>query len=461
MRGSKYAQLVMAVSLMASGGCWVFWDDYNDWDDCSVSYSYDQFGFCQACDCWGCYTTDDLYCSNNGSDACFDSMCLEGCYYDSTVGGCVETTVCFSDGECLAGEVCDLDRSTCMPVDRAECVPVGLCGDGVLDSSEQCDDGNNVNGDGCSSFCAVEGVEDCVDWLDNDADGLIDCTDADCAGNPSCASFCGDGVLSNGEQCDDGNNQNGDGCSSICTVEQPSNEICGDGADNDQDGAADCADSDCAADAGCQPECVIDADCSDGQQCNNGVCCDDPENGCIPNGRDPVCQFDYQCGHGACVDGFCHDECVADADCPTGQTCQNGLCLTDPDGGDECIFDADCAAAADGEYCINAYCHESCAADTDCADNEVCRGGICQPDDGAKAECAINADCPVAGQECVNAVCRFSCDNDTDCENSCGTGSACDLGYCLFAEEVSPQCATDADCTAGNVCANATCVAVP
>jgi Cys-rich repeat protein len=58
-------------------------------------------------------------------------------------------------------------------------------------------------------------------------------------------------------------------------------------------------------------------------------------------------------------------------------------------------------------------------------------------------------------------VCRFSCDNDTDCETNCGTGSACDLGYCLLPEEVNPQCATDTDCTAGNICSNATCVAQP
>jgi uncharacterized delta-60 repeat protein len=32
-----------------------------------------------------------------------------------------------------------------------------ICGDGYLDSSEQCDDGNTINGDGCSSTCQIEG----------------------------------------------------------------------------------------------------------------------------------------------------------------------------------------------------------------------------------------------------------------------------------------------------------------
>ncbi len=63
-----------------------------------------------------------------------------------------------------------------------------FCGDGVLDANEACDDGNNVDGDGCSANCTVE-------------------------------SYCGDGVLDPGEQCDDGNVENGDGCSALCSNE--------------------------------------------------------------------------------------------------------------------------------------------------------------------------------------------------------------------------------------------------
>ncbi|MEM9453807.1 MAG: myxococcus cysteine-rich repeat containing protein [Myxococcota bacterium] len=38
-----------------------------------------------------------------------------------------------------------------------------FCGDGVIDVSEECDDGNLVDGDGCSSVCLVETVDECVD----------------------------------------------------------------------------------------------------------------------------------------------------------------------------------------------------------------------------------------------------------------------------------------------------------
>ncbi|MBI5503472.1 MAG: DUF4215 domain-containing protein [Deltaproteobacteria bacterium] len=62
------------------------------------------------------------------------------------------------------------------------------CGDGVVQRSETCDDGNSDNGDGCLSNCAL--------------------------------AACGDGFLHVGvEGCDDLNLTDGDGCSSACEVE--------------------------------------------------------------------------------------------------------------------------------------------------------------------------------------------------------------------------------------------------
>ena len=49
---------------------------------------------------------------------------------------------------------------------------------------EECDDGNTVEGDGCSEICETE--------------------------------ECGNGRVDSGEECDDGNTANDDGCSSIC-----------------------------------------------------------------------------------------------------------------------------------------------------------------------------------------------------------------------------------------------------
>ena len=37
------------------------------------------------------------------------------------------------------------------------CEPANTCGNGTLEGTEACDDGNLVNGDGCSAVCTLEG----------------------------------------------------------------------------------------------------------------------------------------------------------------------------------------------------------------------------------------------------------------------------------------------------------------
>ena len=69
---------------------------------------------------------------------------------------------------------------------------------------------------------------------------------AACGDDPAKES-CGDGTLSANERCDDGNTDNGDGCSSSCDVETAAAEDCATVGDEDGDGTADCAESDCAA----------------------------------------------------------------------------------------------------------------------------------------------------------------------------------------------------------------------
>ena len=36
-------------------------------------------------------------------------------------------------------------------------VATNVCGNGIIESTEQCDDENNVDADGCSSICTLEG----------------------------------------------------------------------------------------------------------------------------------------------------------------------------------------------------------------------------------------------------------------------------------------------------------------
>ena len=101
-------------------------------------------------------------------------------------------------------------NSTCTRIDVNSSfysrVSTVVCGDGVVQGTEECDDGNRMNGDGCDAqVCEdpVPGFESyyvckfCVN-------GVVGC---------------GDGDLDGGEQCDDGNLFIGDGCSSDCTTE--------------------------------------------------------------------------------------------------------------------------------------------------------------------------------------------------------------------------------------------------
>lgn len=95
-----------------------------------------------------------------------------------------------------------------------------ICGNGIIEAGEVCDDNNNFSGDGCSLDCLsteecgngiLDLEEQCDDGNFNPGDGC----DASCRNEEGC----GDGVIGVGEQCDDGNAVNGDGCSDECIRE--------------------------------------------------------------------------------------------------------------------------------------------------------------------------------------------------------------------------------------------------
>ncbi|MFH1503610.1 MAG: DUF4215 domain-containing protein [Candidatus Diapherotrites archaeon] len=99
------------------------------------------------------------------------------------------------------GDECNLEDNYASREIYVDCniePPAPVCGNNILEESEQCDDGNSVNGDGCSSTCQLEQ-------------------------NPP-EPYCGDGIKQECEECDDGNNVNGDGCSNICKTEENDDE---------------------------------------------------------------------------------------------------------------------------------------------------------------------------------------------------------------------------------------------
>jgi len=99
----------------------------------------------------------------------------------------------------------------------------GVCGDRAVDTGEQCDDGDLVNGDGCSSECRSEicgnGIVDEAEQCDSGPLNGIQGNDCSLA---CFFRFCGDGTTDpdRGEQCDvgGGNGEPGGSCAGGCKL---------------------------------------------------------------------------------------------------------------------------------------------------------------------------------------------------------------------------------------------------
>lgn len=130
------------------------------------------------------------------------------------------------DGVVQGSEQCDDANQTnddrCTNVCR-----MNDCGDGIVQnndqSHEQCDDNNRVNDDGCTNRCTLP---ICLDGIVNQSSEECDdgnSTNTDACTNTCKTPKCGDGVVSAGETCDEGQNpsppRSGDGCSAVCQIE--------------------------------------------------------------------------------------------------------------------------------------------------------------------------------------------------------------------------------------------------
>lgn len=224
-----------------------------------------------------------------------------------------------------------------------------VCGNNITETSEQCDDGNLINHDGCSDACQNENY------------------------NPA---WCGDGILFLGhEECDDGNILDSDGCSSTCEIEYA--------------------------------QCVVDSDCPVGQICVSGFC--QPTYVC-GNG---VLELGEQCDLGifnGLNNSGCSATCtlvVIPTPCPQGLTlCSDGICslnCSSTDGGTICDHDGTCDS---NEGCTCDDCNskqDSCATGLICSfvDGACCNNvsdGICYPGcSNMDPDCAI----PVCGNGIV------------------------------------------------------------
>ncbi len=163
-----------------------------------------------------------------------------------------------------------------------------FCGDGYIYMGEQCDDGNNVSGDGCAATCVIEFIPNCGNYqldggeeCDEGPRGTQTCTPR--CKFPSGYGACGDNQIqsNSAEDCDDGNRVAGDGCSPDCRLEASIN--CGDGVL--EPGTEQCDEGTANSDtrpSSCRENCVLPR-CGDGvldfnEQCDvalNRINCSD------------------------------------------------------------------------------------------------------------------------------------------------------------------------------------------
>jgi cysteine-rich repeat protein len=436
-------------------------------------------------------------CGNSITDSgedCDDGNLVDGdgCDADCTVS-CNFTEECDDGNACNGTEGCTGHR--CVPgaaqlpdgtscgdglvCTGALCVP-SWCGDGgtAPSTGEECDDGNDVTGDGCDPDCSwsCHTEADCSDLELCSGTELCDTETHACEpgipaadGTPclrsigesgacrvgTCAGLdCGDGVVDPDEDCDDGNTTAGDGC-----------------------------------EANCLWSCRTDAECSDLRTCDGIETCDPTEHRCLSGTPPP--------------DGT---ECNRDTNPATREICLGGSCNLSicGDGFLDAVRLEECddGNAVAGDGCEATTCTFSCGADADCGDEEACNGvETCDP---ASHACAPGAEvaggtlCTMPGGEaggcrsgsCVRracgnglldpgeecddgnlvvgdgceASCLFSCHAGTDCRevpddpcssDSCATipgGQRCERAFSTDACDDGDPCTADDVCDGAGVC---------
>lgn len=324
----------------------------------------------------------------------------------------------------------------------------GLCGNGMIDEEEECDDGNQNNNDACKSDCLFNICGDRIIYEEMEAcdDGNNDDSDA-CLSNCQLA-MCGDGVVSLSEVCDDGNENDQDECLSTCQVAR-----CGDGVVSLDE---DCDDGNQEEDDACLNNCTFstcgDAVVQSHEECDDGN--EDNTDQCLT-----TCRF-ARCGDGvvsldeACDDGnndpsdLCLPTCE-EARCGDGITnameaCDDG----NMSNNDACTRTCETARCGDGyiwqghEVCDTGAIVEMCRYGT--LECEVCdlscritsiQGGFCG--DGIvqmeEEECddgnAVSESCPYGEGSCT--ICNEICLSVEGMATFCGDGiingnEACD-----------------------------------
>ncbi|MBM4363015.1 MAG: DUF4215 domain-containing protein, partial [Deltaproteobacteria bacterium] len=375
----------------------------------------------------------------DNTDGC-TAGCRFTCTRDVDEGACSNGVFCDGEERCNANHRCE--ASPALLPDGTICGQTHICrgglcsladancGDGlVVPPLEECEDGNEVDGDGCDS-CR---------WTCISTDPERDCSTGDpCEGQPRCDNTrhrCVPGTpLSDLTPCGDGNVCFGGRCvAEYCgngKTEAAAGEECDDGNRTDGDGCDDCKFSCVASDP--------TRDCRSTQPCFEDGVCNPSTHRCsarLPKVAGSACGPGLNCVAGNCRAVACGDGVQALG----AEVCDDGN-------------------RADGDTCKN-NCTVGCSnASTDCRDAPACRAPSC-----AALTCSSAPDVSQEGEPCDTGAGQATCKGGACTSGTCGDGvkqpgEQCDLG--ASGNGVNTGCERDctlscqqgADCTDSDPC---------
>lgn len=287
------------------------------------------------------------------------------------------TPIC-GDGVIQPGETCDDGASEntgeyghC----NATCSAKRFCGDGIKDPEERCDNGVNKDGYGdvgsgkCAPGCVAPPScgdslqqspfgEQCDNGPLND-DTLYDGCTKQCKLGPRC----GDGVVQTaaGEICDAGSNNGGYGAASLCGFDCRPAPRCGDGVRQPPERCDDGEKNGAPGYGSCKTDCTMGPGCGDAVKNGNEECDDGKNLGgyglCAPG-----CKYGARCGDGV-VQADAGEQCDDGQNLGGYGQCAPG-CRLGPRCGDQVVQSANGEQCDDGNTANNDGCSASCKTET-------------------------------------------------------------------------------------------------
>jgi cysteine-rich repeat protein len=356
---------------------------------------YDKDVICAGVNYCANYATEsdcenDIYLCKIGVNSVPETVTCGGSFNPAT--GCYDYTNCGCTWDATL-ETCGADwnfESSC-----------GVCGNHVRDFGEECDDGNVISGDGCSSSCKFEGT------LNPCGEGLTLCLDLTCSLNCYITD--------------------------VSVSECNYNDIC------DADEGCTCSDCDGEVD-----------------KCEAGLLCSIFDTGCCTSTSDnecnPYCAFvDPDCGPADCGNGIVEFE--EECDLGTRNDVTNSGCLADctleviipgengcPEGTTLCN---------DGTCSLN--CYQTDEGVADCNNDGICdvgEGCTCSDCDEEEDTCESGLLCSLVDQACCNTeednFCnRYCAFVDPDCEPQGLRKGIFSVGTCSYTETSQDTCKDD------------------